>query len=186
MTNKYSIIICDPPWDYGGQTQHGGKGHSDSGGALKHYPTMTLAKMIEEIHPIDWAEDDCLLFMWSSWPHLNQAVLLGEAWGFRYVHTPFIWHKMKTNPGFYTMTQTEPVLCFKRGRIPKPRGTRNERQVVEVVRGRHSEKPREVQDRISRMWPTQKKLEMFAREAYPGWACWGNEVESTVEVSILG
>jgi len=180
MTNKYSIIICDPPWDYGGQTQHGGKGNKDTGSALRYYPTMTVKEMIDQINPIDWAEEDCLLFMWSSWPHLNQAIALGEAWGFRYVHTPFIWHKQKTNPGFYTMTQTEPVLCFKRGKIPKPRGTRNERQVVEWLRGRHSEKPREVQDRITRMFPTQRKLEMFARESYPGWDCWGNEVTSTL------
>lgn len=180
MTNKYSIIICDPPWDYAGQTQHGGKGKGDSGGAIRHYPTMKLEEMIDTIHPIEWAEEDCLLFMWSSWPHLDQAVKLGTAWGFKYVHTPFIWHKLRTNPGFYTMTQTEPVLCFKRGRIPRPRGTRNERQVVESLRGRHSEKPREVQDRIARMFPTQRKLEMFAREAYPGWDCWGNEVDSTL------
>lgn len=173
---KYDIIICDPPWDYGGQTQHGGKGNPDSGGALKHYPTMKLVDMINSIRPIEWAADDCLLFMWSSWPHLDQAIKLGEGWGFRYVHTPFIWHKQRTNPGFYTMTQTEPVLCFKRGRIPQPRGTRNERQVVEALRGRHSEKPREVQDRITRMFPTQNKLEMFAREAYPGWDAWGNEI----------
>jgi N6-adenosine-specific RNA methylase IME4 len=78
------------------------------------------------------------------------------------------------------MTQTEPVLCFKKGKIPQPRGTRNERQVVEAMRGRHSEKPREVQERITRMFPSQRKLEMFARESYPGWDCWGNEVSSTV------
>lgn len=175
---KYQIIICDPPWDYGGQTQHGGRGKCDSGSALKHYPTMPTEQMITEFRPLldEWADDDCLLFMWATYPHLDQAIRLGEGWGFRYVHTPFIWNKLKTNPGFYTMTQTEPVLCFKRGRIPQPRGTRNERQIVEWQRGRHSEKPREVQDRITRMFPTQNKLEMFAREPYTGWDAWGNEV----------
>jgi N6-adenosine-specific RNA methylase IME4 len=179
---KYDIIICDPPWDYAGQTQHGGKGHSDSGSALKHYPTMKLQEMIDTIHPIDVAANDCLLFMWATWPHLDQAIKLGEGWGFKYVHTPFVWVKDKVNPGFYTMTSTEIVLCFKRGKIPTPRGTRNERQVVNAPRTRHSEKPREIQDRISRMFPTQKKLEMFAREPYNGWDCWGNEVDSEVSL----
>ena len=176
MSDLYSIIICDPPWDYAGQTQHGGEGNPDSGGAIRHYPTMRLQQMIDTIHPADWSEPDCLLFMWATWPHLDQAIELGRGWGFRYVHTPFVWNKIKTNPGYYTMTQTEPVLCFKRGRIPQPRGSRNQRQLVEEVRGRHSEKPREVQDRITAMFPTQRKLEMFARQPYPGWDAWGNEV----------
>jgi N6-adenosine-specific RNA methylase IME4 len=30
------------------------------------------------------------------------------------------------------------------------------------------------------MFPTQKKLEMFAREPYAGWDAWGNEVTSDV------
>ena len=172
----YSIILADPPWDYAGQRQHSGAGGSESGGAIVHYPTMTVDQMIDTIHPIEWAEPDCLLFMWATWPHLDQAIRLGTAWGFSYVHTPFVWVKDRVNPGYYTMTQTEPVLCFKRGRIPQPRGTRNERQVVQAPRGPHSAKPAEVQERIERMWPTQRRLEMFARTVRPGWTAWGNEV----------
>lgn len=178
IEKKYQIICADPPWDYGGQKQHGGAGNPDSGGAIKHYPTMKTADMIpafkDQVQA--WADSDCLLFMWATWPHLNQAIQLGEGWGFKYVHTPFIWHKMKTNPGFYTMTQTEPVLCFKQGRIPQPRGTRNERQVIEEMRTRHSAKPQELYTRIERMFPTQNKMEMFARIQRQGWDCWGNEV----------
>lgn len=175
---KYDIIIADPPWDYEGQTQHAGRKSSNTGGAARHYRTMKVDRMLAEIHLAPIAADDCLLFMWATWPHLDQALRLGTGWGFQYVHTPFIWDKERLNPGFYTMTQTEPVLCFKRGRIPQPRGSRNERQVIRSPRGRHSEKPREVQDRIARMFPTQRKLEMFAREVYAGWDAWGDEVKS--------
>jgi N6-adenosine-specific RNA methylase IME4 len=175
---KYQIIVTDPPWDYKGQTQHAGKGIKDTGSAIKHYPTMPTPQMITTFKPLldSWVDTDCLLFMWATWPHLDQAIQLGTGWGFKYVHTPFIWHKMKTNPGFYTMTQTEPVLCFKKGKIPQPRGTRNERQVIEVPRGKHSEKPQELYDRITRMFPTQNKIEMFARNIRTGWDVWGNEV----------
>ena len=172
----YDIIIADPPWHYKGQQQHGGTGSDPSGSAQSHYPTMTVADMIREIQPADWAAPDCLLFMWATWPHLDQAIELGHGWGFRYVHTPFVWDKQRVNPGYYTMTQTEPVLCFKRGRIPRPRGTRNERQLVSEARTTHSTKPREVQDRIVRMWPQARRLEMFARQAYAGWDAWGNEI----------
>lgn len=174
----YQIIFADPPWDYAGQRQHAGTKSSDTGGAIKHYPTMPTAQMIKEFRPLidSWANKDCLLFMWTTWPHLDQAISLGQGWGFKYVHTPFIWNKMRTNPGFYTMTQTEPVLCFKRGRIPSPRGTRNERQLIEVLRTRHSEKPQEAYDRVHRMFPTQNKIEMFARTKRTNWDAWGNEV----------
>ena len=175
---KYQIICCDPPWDYGGQTQHNGAKGSDTGGAIKHYPTMKTVDMITEFRPLldSWSDDNCLLFMWTTWPHLDQAISLGTGWGFKYVHTPFVWNKMKVNPGFYTMTQTEPVLCFKRGKIPQPRGTRNERQLIEEMRTKHSAKPQECYTRIERMFPTQNKMEMFARIQRQGWDCFGNEV----------
>ena len=44
---KYGIILCDPPWDYKGQLQHAGKDTKDTGGAIKHYKTMTVDEMIE-------------------------------------------------------------------------------------------------------------------------------------------
>ena len=172
----YDIIIADPPWHYQGQQQHGGAGSDPSGSAQQHYPTMTVTDMVQEISPANWSAADCLLFMWATWPHLDQAITLGHGWGFRYVHTPFVWDKQRVNPGYYTMTQTEPVLCFKRGRIPAPRGTRNERQLVSEARTTHSTKPRAVQDRIARMWPQARRLEMFARQPYPGWDAWGNEL----------
>ena len=175
---KYGIICMDPPWEYGGQTQHNGKGGKDTGSAARHYPTMKTKDMITEFKAIieEWADDDCLIFMWATWPHLDQAIELGKGFGFKYVHTPFIWDKMAVNPGFYTMTQTEPVLCFKKGKIPRPRGSRNQRQLVQVKRTRHSEKPQEVYDRIELMFPEQNKIEMFARKERPGWDCWGNEI----------
>ena len=54
------------------------------------------------IHEI--AKDDCLLFMWTSNPHLAQAIELGEAWGFEYKTVAFVWDKMNHNPGQYTLS----------------------------------------------------------------------------------
>jgi N6-adenosine-specific RNA methylase IME4 len=91
-----------------------------------------------------------------------------------------VWDKQKVNPGFYTMSQVELCLIGKRGKIPKPRGARNIRQMVSVMRQKHSAKPEEVRKRIEEMFPEQTKLEMFAREAPEGWDVHGNEIEADV------
>ena len=172
---SFAVIYADPPWDYRGQLQHAGKNSGDSGGAVRHYPTVTLADL-KRLQVATIAEPDCLLFMWATSPHLDQAIELGKAWGFSWATVAFVWHKLKTNPGFYTMSQCELCLVFKRGKIPTPRGARNIRQLVEVARNAHSTKPDEVRLRIEAMFPTQTKIELFARTAPKGWDYWGNEL----------
>mgnify|MGYP003673035908 FL=1 len=71
------------------------------------------------------------------------------------------------------MASCEFVIMGKRGKIPQPRGTRNEKQLISAKRGDHSVKPEDVQDAIDRMFPTQEKLELFARRQRPGWVCTG-------------
>ena len=78
---KFGIIYADPPWDYRGQLQHAGVGSGDTGGAVRHYPTVTLSDL-KKLDVSGIAEDDCLLFMWATNPHLDQAIELGKAWGF--------------------------------------------------------------------------------------------------------
>ena len=171
---RYDIIYADPPWDYKGQLQHTGAGGRDSGGAVRHYRTVPVSEMAAwDIAAISAA--DCLLFMWSSSPHLDQAITLGKAWGFQWATVAFVWDKQAVNPGFYTMSQCELCLVFKRGKIPQPRGARNVRQLVQSKRTRHSEKPDAVRARIDAMFPHHRKIELFARKQSPGWDVWGLE-----------
>lgn len=181
MSEKYEIIYADPCWDYKGQTQHNGKGGKDTGGAVKHYPTMTL-KELKTLKPMidKLADTNCLLFMWSSSPHLDQAIDLMKGWGFKYATIAFVWDKQRVNPGFYTMSQCEICIVGKRGKIPANRGARNVRQFVSELRGRHSAKPNEIRERIVQMFPTHNRIELFAREKVDGWDSWGNEIESDV------
>ena len=182
MSTKYEIIYADPPWEYG-NSQHNGKGRPTTGGAATHYPTMTISDL-KRLDVQSVTADDALLFLWASSPHLDQAIDLLKAWGFKWATVGFVWDKQRVNPGFYTMSQCELCLIGKRGRIPTPRGARNVRQFVSSMRGRHSQKPDEVRRRIEEMFPTQRKLEMFARVAAPGWDVWGNEVESSVTIPM--
>ncbi len=173
---RFEIIYADPPWDYKGQRQHAGPGSRDTGGAATHYPTVTLDMLCALDVPRITARDS-LLFMWSSSPHLDQAIALGKAWGFAWATIAFVWDKQRVNPGFYTMSQCELCLAFKHGRIPSPRGARNVRQLVSVERGAHSHKPDEVRRRIDAMFPSARKIELFARDNAEGWTSWGLEAD---------
>lgn len=181
---KYDIIYADPPWDYNGKLQFdkSSKGAEQIDPARKifissatfKYPTLKLEQMVQiPVHEI--AKEDCLLFMWTTGPQLVHAIELGNAWGFEYRTIAFIWDKMIHNPGKYTLSNCELCLVFKRGKIPTPRGARNIQQLVRVPRGKHSEKPTEVLNAIEKMFPSQTRIELFARKKYQGWDVWGLE-----------
>ena len=152
---------------------------------MRHYPTVTLDDL-KTLPVANIAAPNSLLFLWATNPHLDQAIELGKAWGFSWATVAFVWDKRKTNPGFYTLSQCELCLVFKRGRIPQPRGARNIRQLVSAERGPHSEKPAEVRRRIEAMFPRQSKIELFSREHAPGWTAWGLEADGSVHAGFGG
>lgn len=197
-TDKYEIIYIDPPWDYKNQVQTG-KNKQSTGGAETHYPCLKLAQL--KTMPIrSIMAPNCLVFMWTSSPHFPQAIELMTSFGFKWATVGFVWYKEKPNPGFYTMSETEMCIegfqqdeedddCFfvltgKSGTIPKPRGTRNERQFLSERRTKHSTKPEEIAARIERMFPNQSKIELFARKPRPGWAVYGNQIQTPDEMTI--
>lgn len=182
---KYDVIYADPPWDYGGKLQFDKSSKSADkidpekkifiSSANFKYPTVKTKDLMKiPVHEI--AKDDCLLFMWVTNPHLAQGIELGKSWGFEYKTVAFVWDKMVHNPGQYTMSYCELCLVFKRGRIPKPRGARNIKQLFSSPRGRHSQKPLEVLHNIEKMFPTQDRIELFARHKPKNWDVWGLDV----------
>lgn len=173
----FEIILADCPWHYRGRKQFGFAGDVgvDTGGAVCQYNTMTVEELCALPVPLIAAKNS-LLFHWVTSPCLEDGVRVMHAWGFEYATVAFAWDKQRTNPGYYTLSQVELCLVGKRGSIPQPRGSRNERQFISSLRGRHSAKPVEVQRRIERMFPAQRKLELFAREQRPGWTVWGNQI----------
>ena len=184
VMEPYAIIYADPCWDYAGRQQHGTERENKS--ARHHYETIPLERL-KTLDVKSVAAKDSLLFMWTSSPHMEQALELIKAWGYEYKTVAFVWEKQKTNPGYYTMSQCELCLVAKRkgGKIPEPRGARNVRQFLSEMRGEHSAKPAEVRRRIEEMFPTQRKVELFARQKTTGWDVWGNEVEGGIEIAWL-
>lgn len=184
---KYDIIYADPPWHYNGKMQFD-KSSKDKhnidlskeifiSSASFQYPTLKTSELMR-LSLKDISKPDCLLFMWSSSPHLQQAIELGNFWGFEYKTIAFVWDKMKHNPGQYTLSYCELCLVFKKGRIPQPRGARNIKQLVRAERTKHSVKPIEVMQNIEKMFPTQTKIELFARQKKQGWESWGLDISN--------
>lgn len=170
----YEVIYADFPWSYLGQVQHGGKGAKFTSGAHCYYPTMKP----DEIYsfPIkSMSEKNSILYLWVTGPQVEIAMNAIRAWEFRFKTIGFCWDKVLVNPGAYTMSQFEYVFVATRGAIPKPRGTRNERQYFREKRTRHSAKPAEIRESIERMHPTQTKIELFARGGAVGWDLYGKE-----------
>ena len=87
-----------------------------------------------------------------------------------------MWDKRRVTVGWYTLPQTEMVLLFVRGKELDMRGSHSERQIVYAERAAHSVKPEAVSERIERMYPQARRLELFARRARDGWAVWGNDL----------
>lgn len=187
---KYGGILADPPWAYELRSE---KGRAKSPEA--HYETMS-AEELRCLPVAQLAGPDCLLFMWSTWPHLGQAMELLLAWGFTYV-TGGSWTKrtkhwnVSFGTGYVLRSATEPFLV---GRINAPQiASRSERNVIiapedvpdliEAVRREHSRKPVQMREMIGRLLPRAHCAELFAREPWQGHDVWGNDTGKFAEVS---
>ena len=182
---KYQIIYADPPWKYGDKIGRG-KGYE----SLEdyHYQTMTTQN-IKELPVFELAGGDCALFIWTTDSHIPDCLEIIKAWGFTYKTVGFAWLKTakwniltQSNLGKWTQKNIE--LCFMatKGKMSQYLQDRSVAQLIEYPRQRHSRKPVEVRLRIERMFGDIPRLELFARRKVEGWDCWGDEVESDIEL----
>lgn len=169
---KYKIIYADPPWQYSDK--------GSNGAAENHYRTMRFEEICKlPINKI--ADSNCVLFLWTTYPMLREAMELMEAWGFHYKTIGFQWLKQnKSGKGWFfglgrwTRGNTEPCLIGLKGK-PK-RKSCSVSQLIESPLSRHSEKPAIVRDKIVELMGDNLRIELFARQKVEGWDCWGNEV----------
>lgn len=190
---KYDVIYADPPWDYGGKMQYDKSSIKSENinfdkdvfisSSSLIYPTLNL-KELKTLNIQSISKENCLLFMWSTGPQLQNSIELGISWGFEYKTIAFVWDKQIHNPGRYTLSQCEYVLAFKKNKFPQPRGLRNIKQLFSKKRTKHSEKPFEILEYIHLMFPTQDKIELFARTKSEHFDAWGLEVENKSEYII--
>lgn len=187
---KYNIIYADPPWKFGSRLANG----NDKNGVVNlrqvkigdNYRVMTTAEICR-IPVKDIAADNAVLFLWTTDAHLEEAITVINAWGFKYKTIGFTWIKKEKSGvqscyvGFWTCKCGEICLLATKGNMSKHLKRRNIRQLVEDVRGKHSEKPNEVRRRIIEMFGDElPKIELFARQKFDNWHAWGDEVISDI------
>ena len=178
---KYQIIYADPPWSYNDKQES-----TLFMGASERYDTMDLED-IKKFPVANFADDNCVLFMWATSPLLPEAFEVITAWGFKYVTVAFCWVKETpllgvtvSNLGRWTMGGMEICLLARKG---KPQRIRKDiKQVLHDMRTAHSKKPDEIKNRIVKLMGDIPRIELFARQKTEGWHVWGNEVESDIKL----
>ena len=78
----------------------------------------------------DLAEDNAVLFLWTTSPKLFDAHDVIKAWGFEY-KTSFVWDKVKHVMGHYNSVRHEFLLLCIKGSFPKQSDTLHD-SVIEI------------------------------------------------------
>ena len=177
MSKKYHIIYADPPWKFRTYSKNGSLHKS----ADCHYPCMQI-KDIMALPVADIAADDCVLFLWVTFPLLQEGLDTMKAWDFTYKTCGFNWVKRNKKAdswfmglGFWTRSNSEICLLGTRGN--PHRVSRSVPQICDDRIMEHSRKPDSIRDRIVELCGDVPRIELFARKQYDGWDCLGNEID---------
>jgi N6-adenosine-specific RNA methylase IME4 len=171
MNKKYQIIYADPPWKYNFSP-------SSKSSMEQYYPTIATNDICKLKVPSD---DNSVLYLWATSPKLKDALKVMEAWGFEY-KTHFIWDKDCVGMGYWFLGQHELLLVGTKGKFIPPKARFRVSSIYTEKKQGHSKKPKYIRNLIDRSFVGMSKLELFAREKVEGWDCWGNEVESDIEL----
>lgn len=180
FTQKYGVIIADPPWPYQQFSER------KQGAASAIYNLMTIDELCAM--PIkDLSANDSILLLWGTWPKLPEALQVMMAWGFEYV-TGFPWIKLDGNGipvygiGFWVRGCSEFVFIGRRGNVSPPR--------LDGFLGLmspnlyHSRKPESLHEYAETL--PGPYLELFGRRTRLGWTVFGNEIDDELVIHKTG
>lgn len=180
---KYQVIYADPPWSYYNDSSAKKDCTTVKGMRRPPYEVMS-SKEITALPVNKISYKNCILFIWTTDYHLEKCLKVIKEWGFEYKTIGFVWNKKCCFMGAYTMKSgIELCLLATKGKdAHKLVKKHNVRSLIEISRTKHSEKPKEIKDRIINLMGDIPRIELFAREKTPGWDVWGNEVESDIDL----
>ena len=172
---KYNVIYADPAWEYDRTI--------GQGVAIEQYELMPLEK-IKDLKVNDLAAEDCLLFLWATFPKLIEALEVIKAWGFEYKTVAFTWVKTNKNNdkpffgiGSYFKSNAEVCLLATKGEPHKFVKDNSISSIIMSPLREHSRKPDEAREMIDRLVGDIPKIELFSRKKYVNWDNWGNQTE---------
>lgn len=165
----FRVIVADPPWAYDSRAT------DVSHRAANPYPQMAI-DAIRALPVASLAHDDAILWLWTTNSHLREAFTVVDAWGFRH-KTILTWAKDRIGTGDWLRGQTEHCLVAVRGRPVVTLS--NQSTLLTAPMREHSRKPDEFYALIESLCPAPMggRLELFARQARPGWAAMGAEID---------
>src|ERR1700730_3612753 len=156
-TGPFQVIVADPPWRY------------ETGNDLP-YPTMAIEE-IKAMPVQDFADENSILWLWTTTAHLRVAFDIVEAWGFEY-RTLLTWAKDRMGTGEWLRGQTEHCMLAVRGKPVFLHGSHT--TLLDAARREHSRKPEEFYALVEATCPGSK-VELFCRQRGQGWKGYGNE-----------
>ena len=124
--------------------------------------------------------------MWATFPNIIEALKVMKSWGFIYKTAGFVWVKKnkKNNSNFwgmgaYTRANAEVCLIGISEKTKAKISVKNHsvQQIIESKIECHSKKPDEVRKRIVQLLGDISRIELFARNFYDGWDCWGDDAQ---------
>lgn len=170
VLKPYPVYYFDAPWQFGVRSEVTGREKS----AENHYPTMPTDELVELLSGLIGGDWPAVCFMWATNPMLLDALRVLEACGFTYVHH-WVWDKEVAGTGYWGRDQHEILLIGRRGDIAAPLPGSQPATVYREKKGRHSAKPAYYAEQIEKLYPGIARVELFARQARPGWDVWGFE-----------
>jgi len=180
---SYELILSDPPWK---QSKGGKKAvREKSSGEELDYPVISLEEIEGYLKSArDKSTDNHILFLWTIDKYLHEAETMIKNLGYK-LHARMVWNKVTGIPAAFTVRYGHEYLlyCYYGKLIPVALEERGKIHTVftEQVK-RHSQKPEISYEIINRLYPTQKKLEMFSRNKREGFDSWGNEIQNDIEL----
>ena len=175
--NRYDLIYADPPW----KQSKGGKKNvrTNSSGKALDYPVCSLGEISLHLEQaVSLTEGDSILFLWTIDKYLFEAQQMAEKLGYK-LHARMIWDKVTGIPAAFTVRYGHEYLLYMYKGKFTPIATNERGKIHTVFRERalkHSQKPQIAYEIIERLYPTARKIELYARNHRDGWDCWGNEV----------
>jgi len=134
-------------------------------------------------------DTDAVLFLWTINKFIKESYDVAIAWGFKPISL-LTWAKTPRGLGLggaFVQT-TEHLLYSRRGHIkPVKRSVSSwwNWKRPEVGTGpKHSRKPNDAYSLITDTFGDLPRIELFARQRVEGWDCWGNEVDSDIDLGV--
>jgi len=174
----YSVLVIDPPWD----KKKGGKRKTRPNQAkeldYETMPTKDIFSLLDS-EVFSMANENHTVFMWTIETFLIECDEEMKKRGYKR-HVRLIWDKTNGVAPAFTIRYSHEYLVWyykpKMLKIAVEQRGKFTSVITEKAR-EHSRKPDKSYDMINKLYPNEKKIDIFSREKRKGFDQWGNQTD---------